>query len=208
MQQNLGGGAAGAVIQVGGVHGHSLLDLLEQVFVVHDIPEVLVLAVEPVGAADGLEEAVVLHALVDVEVGAAWRVEAGQQFIHHHEQLHGGRLVLEEVLRPILVGLCLGQARTGDDLLEQFGVRVVDELLVRLGVGSRVFQRDVTRQRVVGGDDRALAFEHRLLKKLVVFARLVDAGSHEHGVAALVAQARTFLEIKDNVADDSRHSGF
>jgi hypothetical protein len=51
------------------------------------VAEVLVLAVEPVGAADGLEQAMVLHHLVDVEAGARPRVEAGEQLVHHHQQL-------------------------------------------------------------------------------------------------------------------------
>jgi hypothetical protein len=35
----------------------------------------------PVDPADGLEEAVVAHLLVDVEVGGRRRVEAGQQLV-------------------------------------------------------------------------------------------------------------------------------
>ena len=111
LQQHLGVGAAGAVIQLGGVNGDGVLDLLEQVLVVHDVAEVLVVAVEPVGAADGLEQAVVLHRLVDVEIGAGRRVEAGEQLVHHDQQLHVRRLLLEQLLGLVLVGLGLGLAR-------------------------------------------------------------------------------------------------
>ena len=45
------------------------LERLEEVLVVDDVAVVFVVAVEPVDAADGLEQAVVLHLLVDVEVG-------------------------------------------------------------------------------------------------------------------------------------------
>src|SRR5207244_13298240 len=48
----------------------SVLHLFEQVLVVDDVAEVLVLTVEPVSAADGLKQAMVLHRLVDVEVSA------------------------------------------------------------------------------------------------------------------------------------------
>ena len=64
------------MVQFGGIDRDGVLDLLEQVLVVHDVAEILVLAVEPVGAADRLKQAVVLHRLVDVEIGAGRRVEA------------------------------------------------------------------------------------------------------------------------------------
>jgi hypothetical protein len=63
----------------------AVLDLLEQILVVDDVAEVLVLAVQPVGAADRLKQAMVLHGFVDVEIGAGRRVEAGQQLVHHHQ---------------------------------------------------------------------------------------------------------------------------
>ncbi len=165
LQQHLGIGAAGAVIQLGGVDRDGVLDLLEQVLVVDDVAEVLVLAVQPVGAADRLEQAVVLHRLVDVEIGAGRRVEAGEQLVHHDQQLHVRRLLGEQRLGPLLVGLGLGHARLGFDVLQQLGVGVVDELLVGLGVGAGFLQRHVLRLRVVGGHHRALALERRLLEQ-------------------------------------------
>ena len=143
LQQHLGIDAAGAVIQLGGVDRDGVLDLLEQVLVVHDVAEVLVLAVQPVGAADGLEQAVILHRLVDVEVGAGRRVEAGEQLVHHDQQLHVRRLLGEQRLGLLLVGLGLRHARLGFDVLQQLGVGVVDELLVGLGVRAGLLQRHV-----------------------------------------------------------------
>ena len=93
LQQDLGVGAAGAVVQLGGVNRDGVLDLLEQVLVVHDVAEVLVVAIEAVDAANGLEQAVVLHGLVDVEIGAARRIEAGEQLVHHDQQPHVGGLL-------------------------------------------------------------------------------------------------------------------
>ena len=80
--------AAGTVIEFGRVNRDGVLDFFEQVFVVHDVAEIFVFTVEAVDAADGLEEAVILHGLVDVEIGAGRRVEASQQFIHDHQQFH------------------------------------------------------------------------------------------------------------------------
>ena len=88
LHQHFRFGAAGAVIQFGGVDRDGALDLGEQVLVVHDVAEVFVFAVQAVDAADGLEETVILHGLVDVEIGTGRRIEAGQQFIHHHQQFH------------------------------------------------------------------------------------------------------------------------
>ena len=206
LQQHLRVGPAGAVIQLGGVDRDGVLDLLEQVLVVDDVAEVLVLAVQPVGAADGLEQAVVLHGLVDVEVGAGRRVEAGEQLVHHDQQLHVGRLFDEQVLGPLLVGLGLGHARLGVDVLQQLGVGVVDELLVGLGVGAGFLQGDILRLRVVGGDHRALALEGRLLEQGEILAGLVDAGCHQHGVAALAGQARLDAEVEDDVAHHPIHA--
>ena len=194
------------MVQLRGVDRDGVLDLLEQVLVVDDVAEVLVVAVQPVGAADRLEQAVVLHRLVDVEVGAGRRVEAGQQLVHHHQQLHVRRLLDEQRLGPLLVGLGLGHARLGVDVLQQLGVGVVDELLVGLGVGAGLLQGHVLRLRVVGGHHRALALERRLLEQREVLARLVDAGGHQDGVAALAGQARLDAEVEDDVAHHPLHA--
>ena len=185
LKQHLGIGAARAVVQLGGIDGDGVLDLLEQVLVVHDVAEILVLAVEPVGPADGLEQAVVLHRLVDVEIGAGRRIETREQLVHHDEQLHVRRLFGEQRLGLLLVGLGLGHARLGFNVLQQLGVGVVDELLVGLGVGAGLLLRHVLRLRVIGGHHGALALERRLLEQGKILARLVDARRHQDGVAAL-----------------------
>ena len=43
-----------------------------------------------------------LHLLVDVEVGGRRRVEAGQQLVHHDQQLHLPRLFDELLLHRLL----------------------------------------------------------------------------------------------------------
>ena len=64
------------MIQLGGINGDGVFYLLEQVFVVHDVTKVLVIPIQPVDAADGLEQPMILHALVNIEVSAARRIEA------------------------------------------------------------------------------------------------------------------------------------
>ncbi len=208
LQQHLGIGSARAVVQFGSVNRDGVLDLLEQILVVHDVAEVLVLAVQPVGAADGLKQAVVLHGFVDVEIGAGRRVEAGEQLVHHDQQLHVGRFLDEQRFRPFFVGFGLGHARPGVHVLQQFGVGVVDELLVGLGVGAGFLPRHVPRLRVVGGDHRALALERGLLEQDEILARLVNARRHQDGVAAFAGQARLDAEIEHDVADHAIHARF
>ena len=68
---------------------------LEQVLVVDDVAVFLVVAVQAVDAADGLEQPVILHLFIDVEIGRRRRVEAGQQFVHDDQELHLPRFVDE-----------------------------------------------------------------------------------------------------------------
>ena len=105
------------MIEFGRVDRDGVLHLLEQILVVHDVAEVLILAIQAVDAADGLKEPVVLHGLVYVEISAGGRVEAGEQLVHHDEQPHVRRLFGEQRLRLLLVGLGLGHARFGVDVL-------------------------------------------------------------------------------------------
>ena len=91
-----------AVEGAAGVVGDGALERVEQVAVVDDVAVVLVVAVEPVDAADGLEQAVVAHLLVDVEVGGRRRVEAGQQLVDDDQQPHLARVVDEPLLDVLL----------------------------------------------------------------------------------------------------------
>ena len=196
-----------AVGQFGGVDGDGLLYFLEQVLVVNDVAKLLVIAVEPVGAADGLEQAMVLHGLVDVEVGAGRGIKARQQLVHHDQELHLGGRLDEAVLRLLLVGLGLGLARLGHHVRQQRGVGVEDELLVALGVGAGLFLADVRGLRVVGGHHRAPALEHRLAEQHEVLAGLVDAGGHQDGVAAFARQPGLHGEVEHDVGHHAVHAG-
>jgi len=82
LQQHFWIDAPGAVIKLGGINRDGVLNFLEQVFVIDDVAEVLVLAVQPVDTADCLEQAVVLHGLVDVQISAGRRVETPSRPSH------------------------------------------------------------------------------------------------------------------------------
>ena len=150
----------------------------------------------------------VLHALVDVQIGARRRVKARQQLVHHHQQLHLRRLFDEQALGPLFVGFGPAQARLGLYILQQFVVAVVDELFVGFIVGAGFFQRHVLGLRVVRRDQRAAALEAgvSLAEQHKVFAGLVDAAGDQNGVAAGTAQARPFLEVAHDVLHDLAHA--
>ena len=193
-----------AVEGAAGVVGDGGLERVEQVAVVDDVAVVLVVAVEPVDAADGLEQAVVLHLLVDVEVGGARRVEAGQQLVDHDQQPHLAGLLDEPLLDLLLELLDLGHRLVGR-LVEVVGQHLAVDVVLAQPLGralAGVFLGDVAGLRLVAGDDGALALEAGLAEQLVELAGLVDARSDEHGVAAAVHQARLGLHVEQDVVDD------
>ena len=113
---------------------------------------------------------------------------------------------MNRALASLLVGLRLGHARLGFDVLQQLGVGVVDELLVGLGVRAGLLLGHVLRLRIVGGHHRALALERRLLEQREILARLVDARRHQDGVAAFAGKARLHAEVEDDVAHHPLHA--
>ncbi len=124
----------------------------------------LVVPIQPIDAADGLKQAVVAHLLVDVEVGGRWRIEAGEQLVHHDQELHLPRLMDELLLHLFLelfhladCALCwliepVGQHLAIDAVLEQV-VRLTCAGLLALGISNT---------GGVAGDDGALALEFTL----------------------------------------------
>jgi hypothetical protein len=166
---------------VGAVHRNGLLHVAEQLLEIDDVAVVLVVAVQPVGAADGLEQVVVAQLVVEVDVGAARRIKAGQQLAHHDQQLQVGRLLDEAALWPRLVllgGLPLFQ--------HMLGVGV--ELVALVAVWARLRDRVVVG--LEGGDDPAVLAEVRVLEQPEVVAGVVDRGRHQDGRAPVVVQAR------------------
>ena len=52
-------------------------------------------AIQPIGAADRLEQVVIAQFVVQVDVRATWRIKAGQQLADDDQQLHVRRFVDE-----------------------------------------------------------------------------------------------------------------
>ena len=175
---------------VGAVDRDGLLHVAEQLLEVDDVAVVLVVAVEPVGAADGLEQVVVVQLVVEVDVGAARRVEAGQQLAHDDQQLQVRRLLDEAALGFVLV--LLGGLAVLQDVL-----RVGVELVALVAVGRLAGDRVVVR--LVGRDDAAVRAEGRVLEQPVVVAGVVDRRRHQDRRAAVVVQARLEAEVLDDV---------
>ena len=67
------------------VHCNGFLHIPEQLFEIDYVPVVFVVAIEPVGTADGLEQVVIPQLVIEVDVGAAWGVEAGQELAYHDQ---------------------------------------------------------------------------------------------------------------------------
>ncbi len=73
-------------------------------------------------------------------------------------------------------------------------------------MGAGFFQRDVAGQRVVRRDDGAAPLERRLLQQLEILAGLVDAGRHQHGIAAPVGQTPLGREVEHDVGHHPVHA--
>ena len=95
MKEDFGVGAAVRMVEFRGVDGDRVFDFAEKVFVIDDVAKVFVFSIETVGATDGLEKPVVLHTLINVEVGAAWGIKTCEQLIYDDQQLHVGGLGFE-----------------------------------------------------------------------------------------------------------------
>ena len=150
----------------------------------------------------------VLHRLVDVEIGATRGVEAGEQFVHHDQQLHVGRFLYEQRLGLFLVGLGLAHAGLGLHVLEKICVGIEQELLVRLRVRTDFLLGNVLSHRVVRGYDGALALERRFLEQGEILARFVYASGHKDGVAAFVRKTGLHAEIENDIGNHLVHAGF
>ena len=155
---------------------------------------VLVVPIEAIGAADRLKKVVVAQFVVEVDVRAARRIEAGQQLADDDHQLHVGRLLYEAALGFVLV--LLGGLPLLEDVL-CVGV----ELVALVAVGK--LARDGVVVRLVRCDDPAVRAEARVQEEPVVMAGVVDRRRDQEGRAAVVVQARLEAEVLDDVGDDA-----
>ena len=93
----------------------------------------------------------VAHLLVDVEVGGRRRIEAGQQLVHHDQQLHLPRLVDELLLHLLLELLDLVDGRLRR-LVEPVGQHLLVDVV--LDAGSPVSPSPVSSPLMSAGDRR------------------------------------------------------
>ncbi len=71
---------------------------LEQVFVIDDVTVILIITIESVHPAYCLKETVVLHFLINVQVGCRRSIESGKQFINHNKKFQLTRFVYKGFL--------------------------------------------------------------------------------------------------------------
>ena len=146
----------------------------------------------------------VLHVLVDVEVGGRRRVEAGQQLVHDDQQLHLPGLLDEALLHLLLELLHLVHRRLFG-LVEMRGEHLPVDLVLPQPLGqplAALLALDVRRLWPVGGDDGALPRQVGLLEHLEEAARRVDAAGDEQRVAVPALQPVAGLHVHQDVGDD------
>src|SRR5450755_899136 len=199
-----------AIQSVAGVVGDGVSQRVEQVAVIDDIAVALIVTVQAVHAADGLEQPVVAHGLVDVQVGGGRGVKAGQQFVDYDQQAHLPGMLDETVLDVLLELLDLVHDRVGR-LIEVIGQHLPVDLVLPQLLGQAcagILLRDVAWLRLVAGDDCTLASEPGLAEQVVDRTCLVDARADKDGVAAPVHQPGLDLHVKQDVVDDLPRARF
>ena len=154
------------------VNGNRFLHLAEQFLEIDDIAAVLGIAIQPIGAANCLKQIVVAQVAVQVDVGAAGRIEAGQQLADHNQQPAVGRLVLEAALHLgfVLVGAV-------EPLEHPVFVGLV---LVAVIAAGRLFGVLVF-VRLERGDDAHMLAKISVLEQPEIVASVIDFIGHQNG---------------------------
>src|SRR5688500_12346196 len=118
----------------------------------------------------------VTELVIEVDVGAAWSVEARQQLAYDDQQLQIGWLLDESPLDLLLV-------LPGGLVLLKHMLRVGVEFVSLIAVGW--FARNGVVIRLVGRDDPAVLTERRVLEKTVVVTGVVDRRRYQDCGAAV-----------------------
>ena len=146
----------------------------------------------------------VLHPLVDVQIGGRRGIEAGEQLVHDDQELHLPGLVHEAPLDLLLelLGPVHGLVRGLVEVVrEHLPVDVVLEEFLGEPL-ARLFALDVPCGRAVGGDDGAPVLQFGLPERLEEAAGRVDTVRYEHGVSAAALQAVPRLHVHQDVGHD------
>ena len=170
--------------------------------VVDYVAMALFLAVEPVDAANRLEEIVVFHLLVDVEIGCGRRVKACQQLVNHDQQLHLRRMFDKLLLRPFLEifgRLVAAHGKIHPVLVLGFRKLLAGERLGKAWLIAAVACNDGTfilerREHVAEHRPETICLVNRLANK--------------HCIAPPFAQRRLDPHIHANVGDNTLYALF
>ena len=179
---------------IGTVDRNGFLNVFIELLKIHDVAIDLVIAVEAVGAADGLKKVVIMQLVVQINVGAARSIKSREQLAHYNQQLEIGWLFDEAALDLIFVSL------SGLAVLENMlGISI--KLIAFIAVGR--LAGDGVMVRLKRRDHTAILAKWLGLKDAEVVASVVDARGHEDGGAPVVVEARLGVEIMDDARGDS-----
>ena len=144
------------------------------------------------------------HRLVDVEAGRRRGVEAGQQLVHHDQELHPPRLLHETPLHLLLEALHLVHRRLFRLVEMRREHLSIDVVLAQL-LGepfAGLLALEVRCGRPVGSDDGAPVLQIGPVEHLEDAAGRVDAVGDEQRVAAPALQPVARLHVEQDVGDD------
>ena len=183
---------------------HCISQITKQFFVVDNIAEILALAIQSVDPADGLEQAMIVHRLVDVQVGAAGGIEARQELIHDDQQLHIRRFFHELPLSflfefchlacdlaVVRFGINTDHLQVGVVFFKCFGILVIADCV----------RSQITGLGCVGGNDRTLP-KALCTEDFVVSAGGVDGVCHQNGISVAIHQPCLRPKIENDIIGD------
>ena len=136
----------------------------------------------------------VAHGFVDIQIGRARSVKASQQFVHHNQQLHLRRLILELLFDALLK---LGEFFISEHPLVYFLFVFFFAFLREIGGSCS----DTLRSRLVGSHDGAFGKAHAH-EYFPILAGFIDAARHEHSRTAVILKPRFQTHIKHDIGRD------
>ena len=190
----------------GGVLLHGSRQIAKQLLVIHDIAEILILSIQTIDTADCLEQAMIVHGLVNIQICAGRCIEAGQQLVYHDQQLHIIGFFDEFLLCCLFkfldpfgnTALVRSVIRVNADHLQ---INAVFFVCVGFLIITDCFGAQIADAGFIGGNDRALA-EIFLLEQFIVLAGSQNIIRHQNSIAAAVCQTSLGFKVENNITDD------
>ena len=190
----------------GGILLHGSGQITEQLLVIHDIAKILIFAIQAIDTADCLEQAMIVHGLVNIQICAGRCIEAGQQLVYHDQQLHIIGFFDEFLLCCLFkfldpfgnTALVRSVIRVNADHLQ---INAVFFVCVGFLIITDCFGAQIADAGFIGGNDRALA-EIFLLEQFIVLAGSQNIIRHQNSIAAAVCQTSLGFKVENNITDD------